>query len=1044
MQLSPKEIYEKIRHLDLDQDIESIPEIQRLIMKFEDAISCVINTPEKLNPTLAYNLQLIISNLIDVLKNKNNNLRKSQITSIMSIIDFLISWETRWLIKLPTGAGKTRLFTEIVTSLSLPTVILVPKINLKWQMGEYFMWENVFNIWENGTVIWDVTKTLKTIREKDIVNPIIIITYQSFVRLKEDKKLFGDFSQMIKVVIRDEAHRSLGDKTQEALNDMHSYNEIDEEALQEQDKDLLETDVLSSNEKLELLFTATPNLLDKSVRDTYEEIFGLRIQDLVEEWVLHMPKFIQLSEAYIDIGDQNFGERILNQFATKFVNEKKEFTYMEIANKYLELKQENSGYLPAVGFCRDIEHAEFMKKYLMERWLRAIRVTSSNARYDVWVDEDEAKRMIEANEIDIVLTVTKVSEWWDVPTLRCALNFAPILSEAKYIQGVGRVLRTFDFEKEREANETNGTLPKSFAYVIEPKFWNISSWGWNGDNWGWDEWWDERDEKSSKNTTKISGITHFIDSWEFDIGYLRDLYGNLDEYGQIITQEEVLEFFKTRTFEEWISLQYKDIGWIEFKGIKIISLANLAGWDNPNKVDLYALSRFKEFISWIFGREIENITQEEVLEFFKTKTFDEWMEFKQQDLFKIEFKQKKIMALVLLSGWDNPNDIYLYNLSGFKEFIAWVFEREIESITQEAVLEFFKTKTFEEWLELTYKDIRGIEFKGKRIIGLAKLAGWSNSNGSSIQTPAWFQEFISWIFEREIENLTQEEVLVFFKTKTFDEWMELKQQDLKEIEFQWKKITGLATLTGWKNPDKTNLNTLPWFQDFMAWVFEKKLDNITQEEVIEFFKTKTFEEWLRVKQQDLKEIEFKWKKIISLATLTGWKNLENVNIGTILWFREFICWIFGKELNINEQVLKFFKTKPFEEWLKFNVLDIKKIEFQGKKIKSLAALSRWNNPNKINLESSTWFQEFMAWVFGKELEIITKAKVLDFFKTKTLEEWRKITSKDILKIEFQWKKITGLAILAEWSNPNNCNLQNLSWFQEFITWVFEKQDLSKK
>lgn len=85
------------------------------------------------------------------------------------------------------------------------------------------------------------------------------------------------------MVIRDEAHRSLGDKTQEALAEMNSYDEVDEEILQEQGIDLLETDVLYSKEKLELLFTATPNLLDKSVRDAYEEIFGLRIQDLVEE-----------------------------------------------------------------------------------------------------------------------------------------------------------------------------------------------------------------------------------------------------------------------------------------------------------------------------------------------------------------------------------------------------------------------------------------------------------------------------------------------------------------------------------------------------------------------------------------------------------------------------------------------------------------------------------------------------------------------------------------------------------------------------------------
>jgi superfamily II DNA or RNA helicase len=42
--------------------------------------------------------------------------------------------------------------------------------------------------------------------------------------------------------------------------------------------------------------------------------------------------------------------------------------------------------------------------------------------------------MLERNEIDFVVTVTKVSEGWDVPTLRCAIPFAPILSPAKYLQ----------------------------------------------------------------------------------------------------------------------------------------------------------------------------------------------------------------------------------------------------------------------------------------------------------------------------------------------------------------------------------------------------------------------------------------------------------------------------------------------------------------------------------------------------------------------------------------------------------------------------------
>ncbi len=583
--INKTEIYEILKWLKESESILSDSKIKKLIEDFEDSISCLLTSPEKVNPDLAYDLQLIVSSLIDVLKNKSKNLRKSQIASIVSIIDYLLSHRTRWLIKLPTWTWKTKLFTEIVSSLELPTVILVPKINLKWQTSEYFERENVFEIWENWSAVNDVKNTLKKIKEKNITNPIIIITYQSFVNIKKDNALFEEFSKMIKVVIRDEAHRSLWAKTQEALETMHSYSDVDENDLQNQDKDLLETDILFSNEKLELLFTATPNLLDKSVRDSYEEIFWLKLQDLVEEWVLHMPKYIQVSEASVHVGDLNVWERVLNQFATKFVNENWEFTYKEIVDKYIELKNKNNWYMPTVWFCRDIEQAEFMKNYLEERWIRAIRVTSENANYDKWVDEDEAKKMIESNEVDVVVTVTKVSEWWDVQTLRCALNFAPIFSEAKYIQWIGRTLRTFDYEKNEEENQRNWVLPKNFAYVIEPKFWYIKPWNWSK----WWEWIDvepigiEKWKKSEKKIIiKISGITHLINSEEFDIGYLKELYWDLDEYGEPISKEEVINFFKEKSAEYWLSLNKKQIIEIEYKWKKIINLAKFSWWTNIN------------------------------------------------------------------------------------------------------------------------------------------------------------------------------------------------------------------------------------------------------------------------------------------------------------------------------------------------------------------------------------------------------------------------------------------------------------------------------
>lgn len=563
---------------------------------------------------------------------------------------------------------------------------------------------------------------------------------------------------MIKVVIRDEAHRSLWDKTEEAIEQMHSFDEVDKNILQEQDKDLLETDVMFSDEKIELLFTATPNLLDKSVRDTYGEIFWLKLQDLVEEEVLHMPKFIQTSEAHIHIWDANIWERILNEFATKFVNENWVFSYIEITNKYLELKKEHNWYMPAVWFCRDIEHAEFMRKYLNEKWIRAIRVTSANKDYDAWIDESEAKKMIEANEVDVVLTVTKVSEWWDVPTLRCALNYAPILSEAKYIQWIWRVLRNFDYEENREENEKNWVLPKGFAYIIEPKFWNISNnssvnW-WDSDWWNSDWWWND-DDTDITNSTKISGITHLIYSKEFDINYLRDLYGNLDEYGEIITQEEVLEFFRTKkTFDEWIKLSAKQINDLKYKGKSIQALVTIAWYNNPNKVNLYSKKWFQEFINWIFNKLFKEITKEEIMIFLRDKyNIDFLKNPTAKQISKIKYNWLWLVTFSKLCWWTNPNNINIYNPSWFQEFITWIFDKQPEKITEEKVLNFFRTeKTFDEWITLKSTEIRALKYKDKWIMNLAKLTWWGNYNNTDLKTPSWFQEFIAWVFGENTEN----------------------------------------------------------------------------------------------------------------------------------------------------------------------------------------------------------------------------------------------------------------------------------------------------
>jgi superfamily II DNA or RNA helicase len=820
MENNLKNTYQTLLSLRSWENYLQTPEIQETIQNIKKLIAQTIEEPTW--------IPKIISNLGALLSKQNNWLWKSQIVSLKAIIDYLLQWKTRWLIKLPTWAGKTKLFTDILTSLDLASLILVPNINLKWQTQDYLKWDHVFNLWTNGTVIQHTRAILKEIREKNIVNPIIIATYQSFIRLKkEDPSLFNELSNLIQIVIRDEAHRSLWENTIEALEDFV----ITKEAEKIQDDELLKIDLNNSQNKLELLLTATPNLLDKSVKDTYEQIIWLRLQDLIQEWVVLLPQFIHIQEAFVNIGHHNLWENILNEYVTKFVNKDWEYTYKELARTYIEMKKQNNNYCPWVWFCRNIEHAEMITQYLNTIWIRAIRVTSENETYDKWVDEKKAKEMLENNEVDIVVTVTKVSEWWDVPTLRCAVQFAPTLSEAKYIQWVGRVLRSFHYDKNKEIHEIHWVLPKNIACIIEPKFWNITSsqkwddvgwWGVNGPN----TWKDE-----NVKINKISWITHFINSEEFDVWFLEAKYWNITEFNKKISQEEVITYFKDKWFDYWMSFLYTKIKEIEYKWEKIIALSTLSGWGNPNNVDITNLSWLQEFIAWVFEKEFKKEippTQKEVIQYFKEQWFDYWMSVKATQIKKIKYKWEWITALSTLSGWKNPNNVSINNPSWFQEFIAWVFEKEFKkeiTPTQKEVIQYFKEQWFDYWMSVKQTQIHKIKYKWKNIRSLATLSGWKNPNKVNINTPSWFQEFIVWFFEKEFKKEippTQEEVIQYFKEQWFDYWMSVKQTQIRKIKYKWSKIKALAKLSGWTNPNNVKIYNLSWFQEFIAWVFANK------------------------------------------------------------------------------------------------------------------------------------------------------------------------------------------------------------------------------
>ncbi len=72
--------------------------------------------------------------------------------------------------------------------------------------------------------------------------------------------------------------------------------------------------------------------------------------------------------------------------------------------------------------------------------------------------------MVENNQVDLIFTVSKVGEGWNVPTLRASLWFCATTSPAKKIQGVGRTMRCLNAGSEHPKKTSANT------YILEPTF----------------------------------------------------------------------------------------------------------------------------------------------------------------------------------------------------------------------------------------------------------------------------------------------------------------------------------------------------------------------------------------------------------------------------------------------------------------------------------------------------------------------------------------------------------------------------------------------
>ena len=428
----------------------------------------------------------IISNLESFL-DKQNYLWRNQILSFGKIIQALKDGVFHGLLKQPTGAGKTIIFLEFLKAANTSSLILVPRKELiddtktalvgdleQGVEGIGYSTDKVYTI-QPETSSKNSSELLKDllveIESQDNFNGVVIMTYQSLLSIyKTNQDLLDRFMKYIKISISDEAHKSLGEKTSEAILEydekldiiqqtqqdiseaykqegvelvLDAENADDVEDLEEQE---VETIMQNKFSNIHYRFTATPKTNQKDV----QEVLGIPvidwvpIIDLVKDKNLVLPKCESIGAAYYKTDKQEYvGDKLLKELAEKekFQMEGGRTVAEVTTDRYIELKEKHKGYLPGEAFCGTIAQAESYTQYLLSRGIRAIRCTSNNTEYDGGVSSYDAKRMLQHNEADVVVTVDKLSLGWDVPTLRCAMWLTPRQSPAVKIQGGGRIMR---------------------------------------------------------------------------------------------------------------------------------------------------------------------------------------------------------------------------------------------------------------------------------------------------------------------------------------------------------------------------------------------------------------------------------------------------------------------------------------------------------------------------------------------------------------------------------------------------------------------------
>ena len=350
-------------------------------------------------------------------------LREYQVKTINKTANSLRQGNQAPLIVLPTGAGKTVIFSEISKR-------AVQKNN------------NVLILVHRRELIKQASKKLADIKVphgiiaagfKPSTHQIQVASVQTIVRRLKST------SFKPALIIIDEAHHSVAGSWKKVLDHFSNAKRIG--------------------------VTATPcRLSGEGLREMFDDlILGPTVKKLVKAGFLSphkvfgAPQKINFKKIKMRGGD----------YATDQLAE--EMLKADITGDAVKQYQKHANGLPAIAFCVNVEHAESVKAKFNNSGIKADIITGSMNTDD----RDQVINGLSTGKIQVLVSIEVVSEGFDLPAVSTAILLRKTASLGLYLQQVGRILRPQENKTAIVLDHVGNTITHGF--IDDPKNWSLDA-----------------------------------------------------------------------------------------------------------------------------------------------------------------------------------------------------------------------------------------------------------------------------------------------------------------------------------------------------------------------------------------------------------------------------------------------------------------------------------------------------------------------------------------------------------------------------------------